>query len=78
MVTQRYEAVFVVRLWREASSPPADAWRGSVTAASGERFHFTRFEDLCAFFEGGLCAAGDAGHQGGAALGAGGQMSSGP
>jgi hypothetical protein len=58
MPTKRFEAVFVVRLWREASSASVGAWRGAVTAASGERFYFTELSDLCEFLERGMPAAG--------------------
>jgi hypothetical protein len=49
MVTKRFEAVFVVRLWREGSPGGASPWRGSATAATGEHLYFTQLDDLCGF-----------------------------
>jgi hypothetical protein len=44
---RRFERVFVLRVWREGGSSPADAMRGSVVElGSDRRFFFTQLADL--------------------------------
>ena len=48
--TERVEALFVVRLWREAGGERSEGWRGYVEhIASKQRLYFSDFTDLTDF-----------------------------
>jgi hypothetical protein len=48
--TERVEALFVIRLWREAGGESSEGWRGYVEhVPSKQRLYFSDFTDLTDF-----------------------------